>query len=113
MFFRNKIVVYIGKQLKIDGDNLRIFGCGKSIKLNIVQKLTVQVVLHENVVENATSYERFIYKHILYHSCNYKRIYKRNNSIIKTIHDSFLSIINILCVANVRRKEICCNRKSI
>jgi len=59
----------------------------------------VQAVLHENVVENATFYERFIYKHILCHSCNYKRIYKQNN--IKTIHDSFLNIINILCVANV------------
>jgi len=97
---------YLGKfrttrNCLIYGNNLRIFGCGKSIKLNVVQKLTVQAVLHENVVENATSYERFIYKHILYHSCNYKRIYKRNNSIIKTIHDSFLSIINILCVSNV------------
>lgn len=83
------------------GDNLRIFGRGKSIKLNIVQKLTVHAVLRENVVENATSYERFIYKHILYHCCNYKRMYKRNNSIIKTIHGTFLSIMNILCVVNV------------
>lgn len=84
-------------------DNLRIFGRGKSIKLNIVQKLTVQAVLRENVVENATSYERFIYKHILYHSCNYQRIYKRTNSIIKTIiiYGTFLSIMNELCVVNI------------
>ena len=87
------------------GDNLRIFGCGKLIKLSIVQKLTVQTVLHENIIENATSYERFIYKHILYHSCNYKRIYKRNNSIIKTTHDTFISITNILCVVTVNGEK--------
>jgi len=50
---------YLGKfrtirNCLIYDDNLRIFGCGKSIKLNIVQKLTVQAVLHENVVENAS-----------------------------------------------------------
>jgi len=72
-----------------------------SLSLNLVIKNCIQAVIVDDISDdNATFYERFIYKNILYHSCDYRRMYKRNNSIVQTISGNFLGIKHLVCIKN-------------
>ena len=67
----------------------------------------IQAIVGDDISDDiATFYERFIHKNILFHSCDYKRMYKRNNSIIQTISDDVLSIKYLVCIKNAHDQTI-------
>ncbi|XP_036147846.1 uncharacterized protein LOC118647308 [Monomorium pharaonis] len=85
---------------KVVSDNrLIIFGTGTVKKLNLIQKLSIQALIQENINDFAVAYDRFIYNNILFHSNTYEKMMKRNNSIIKTTLGTFVEIIGIFCVS--------------
>lgn len=78
-------------------NHLRIFGNLKSIKLSVVEKTVIESVLEETIDDNnSKKYFRFIYKNVLFHSCDYKRLTKRNNSCILTENSMLLIITGLV-----------------
>lgn len=78
-------------------DHLRIFGNLKSTKLSVVDKTVIESVLEETIDDNnSKKYFRFIYKNVLFHSCDYKRLTKRNSSCILTENSMLLIITGLV-----------------
>ena len=81
--------LYLMKQCKVKhcieyGDDLRIFGQPKHVRLSLNSKTIIEQDLGFSIEESASSYDRFIYKNILCYAINYARLKKRNNSTIIT-----------------------------
>lgn len=89
----------------IDDNSLIICGNGKIVPLSLVEKLSIQALIMENIHDYAISYERFIFNKVLYHSCTYGKLYKRNNSIIETTFGTFMTIMRIVYVTTLNRME--------
>lgn len=89
----------------INDNCLIIFGNGNIVSLSLVEKLSIQAVLTENIQDYAVSYERFIFNNVLYHSSNNENLRKRNNSIVETIYGTFMKITGIVCVTTLNKME--------
>lgn len=87
----------------INDNRLIIFGNGKIIFLSLVEKLSIQALITENIQDHAVSYERFIFNNVLYHSSTYEKLFKRNNSIVQTTFGTFMKITGIICVTTSNR----------
>lgn len=79
---------------------LRIFGAGKAIHLDLIEVTAIQRLMNQNIDrDNVYSFQRFIYKNVLYYTYDYLRMYKRNNSIVKLNNGGFMSIKRILRIS--------------
>lgn len=67
-----------------------------------MQKLLIEQFFGEKVKNEAWCYDRFIYKHTLFHSNICKSLTKRINCITKTKDEKFISIIGLLRIENRR-----------
>lgn len=81
----------------IDNNHLIIFGNGKVVSLSLIEKLSIQALIKENIQDDAVCYKKFIFKNVLYHASTYEKLYKRNNSIVETTF-GFMKIMGIICV---------------
>lgn len=88
----------------IDDNRLIIFGNGKIVSLSLVEKLSIQALITENIQDHAVSYERFIFNNVLYHSSTYEKLFKRNNSIVQTTYGTFMKITGIICVTTLQNR---------
>lgn len=52
----------------IDNNRLIIFGNGKVVSLNLIEKFLIQALIIENIRDNAVCYEKFIFNNVLYHA---------------------------------------------
>lgn len=96
-----KMKLSSNKSILYDG-YLRIFGAGKIINLNLIEITVIQKLINQNFeYDNVYSFERFICKNVLYHTSNYLRMYKRNNSIVRINNGSFINIKHILRISVV------------
>lgn len=89
----------------IDDNRLITFGNGKIVSLRLVEKLSIQALITENIQDHAVSYERFIFNNVLYHSSTYEKLCKRNNSIVETTFGIFMKITAIVCVTTLNKME--------
>lgn len=89
----------------IDDNRLIIFGNGKIVSLSLVEKLSIQALITENIQDHAVFYERFIFKNVLYHSSTYEKLCKRNNSIAETTFGNFMKITGIVCVTTLNQMK--------
>lgn len=88
-----------GQARNANNNTVKIVGTGKNVLLNLVEKVSIQALINENIESNnAKSYQRFMYNGITYHSNSYSRMYKRNNSIIQTELGKFMRIKSIILV---------------
>ena len=83
------------------GDNLRIFGPSRPIRLPLNSKIIIEEDLGYSIDESASSYDRFIYKNTLYHTINYARLKKRNNSTIITNEKNIAIITDLMVVRRI------------
>jgi len=79
-------------------DTLRAFGSSREIELTATEKYNLEVLLGECIRNIVLTFERFIYKNILYHGANYSRLEKRFNSTIITKQKSILIILYLCTV---------------
>ena len=68
------------------------------IQLNLVEKLAIEAIVGRNMENNSMAYKKFSINKTVCHSCAYERMYRCNNSIVKTSAGTFMSIDNIECV---------------
>lgn len=80
------------------GTNLRLFGHPRIVQLSAIERLRVEETLEEEVLDTCHSFNRFIYKNVLFHGTDYKRLLKRNNSTVKLTDNSIILIKNIVIV---------------
>lgn len=87
------------KSISYDG-YLCIFGAGKAIHLDLIEIIAIQRLINQNIEhDNVYSFQRFIYKNVLYYTCDYLRMYKRNNNVVKINNGGFISIKHILRIS--------------
>jgi len=79
---------------------LRIIRTGSNIVLNLTEKLSIQALINTNIENNAKSYSRFICNGVSYHSNSYDKMYKRNNSVVRTYLGEFMTIARIILVSS-------------
>lgn len=65
--------------------------------LTVTQKLIVEELIGESVESTAFTFNRFIFRNILYHTLNYPRLLKRYNNTILTKNGLILDILH-LCI---------------
>lgn len=89
------------------GPHLRLLQPSSIISLsNIEQTCIIQLLQEELVsVNNINSYKRFIFKNIVYHSVNYERLLKRDNSVIQMINGAYMIIEHICMVQTVNSND--------
>lgn len=87
------------------GDSLRLFGKPKNTSLSVVEKIVIEERLQERVKEKCQMFQRFIFKNTLFHSNNYKRLKKRNNSYVLMNNNSLISISSVVGVQGVSSEE--------
>lgn len=78
------------------------------------ERVLIEELLQENILETAQSYKRFIFKNTLFHVRNHTRLKKRNNSTIQLTDRSLVSICNTYVVttsASLTSKFIVCGKK--
>ncbi|XP_039309929.1 uncharacterized protein LOC120358747 [Solenopsis invicta] len=71
---------------------------GKKLYYDMLEKLSIQALINTNIETNAKSYSRFMYNGVFYHSNSYDKMYKRNNSVIRTYLGEFMTITRIILV---------------
>lgn len=99
-------------------NELKIFGKPKTKILSLTEKVLIEQLLVRTVEESSEWYYRFIHKKVLFHSCNYKRLKKRNNSCALISDGSILSIIGLIKVTTItpsgtESKYVIMGRKTI
>lgn len=77
---------------------LSVYGKGEVIKLSLSEKLAIERVLGEEVNMSATKFLRFMFNKKIYHSHEYLRIFKRNNSIIESSFGTFIRISGLMSI---------------
>lgn len=82
-------------------NSLKAFGIKKEIMLTAIQKLVVEELIGEPVESTAFTFDRFIFRNILYHTLNYPRLLKRYNSTILTENGMILDILHLCIVTKV------------
>lgn len=87
------------------GDDLRIFGEPIDITLSLSQNLLVEQLIQQRVTKEVKSFQRFLYKRILYHSCKYFRLVKRNNSTV-LLNNGELMVISDLIFINITELNV-------
>ncbi|XP_039304914.1 uncharacterized protein LOC120357714 [Solenopsis invicta] len=89
------------------GPHLRLLQPSSNISLNIVQQACIIQLLQEELVsaDNIQLYKRFIFKNILYHSVDYERFTKRENSVIQLTNGAYIMIQNICMVQKINCNE--------
>ncbi|XP_036143289.1 uncharacterized protein LOC118645713 isoform X1 [Monomorium pharaonis] len=94
-------------------DNLRIFEKPQRLELSVVEKLVIETTLEERINSFALKYYRFIYKNILYHSYDYRRLLKRNNSCILADTNLLLivALIKVKCSVSEDIKYVILGKK--
>lgn len=80
------------------GEHLRIFGASKDVNLTNVEQLLIQQLLRKNIDNGALYFERFIFKHTLFHVDSYQRLKKRINCVVQTVNGNFITITKLLIV---------------
>lgn len=83
-------------------------GKSSSLVLTISIKLAVEELLNRTVpVETVESYDRFVNRNMVFHTTNYRRSEKRNNTVVKLKNEScgeillfFLLKCNCVCTSN-------------
>lgn len=91
-------------QRTIDDNRLILFGNGNIVSLSLVEKLSIQALLTENIQDHTISYERFIFNNVLYHSSTYEKLCKRN-SIVETTFGIFMKVTAIVYVTTLNKME--------
>lgn len=90
------------KQLHVTLDfvydsDLKIFGKPQKQHLSSIEKILFEnFYAVEFVDQQVTTFLRFAYKNIVYHSLSYKRMSKRINSVIETVEGKFMKIIKLM-----------------
>ncbi|KAJ8684499.1 hypothetical protein QAD02_020291 [Eretmocerus hayati] len=79
-------------------DDLRLFGVPYSMDLSLNQKLEIEQLLETEIENEASSYDRFIYKNVLYNTTQYTRLEKRHNSTILTQDNELVVIADLIAV---------------
>lgn len=79
-------------------ENLKIFGRPQKKTLTLTEKTLCENLLGQEIKETGFSYHRFLYMGTIYHSKNYKRMLKRNNSTVKTNENTFMTITELVTV---------------
>ena len=85
---------------------MNAFGVGQEINFTNLQKLLIEQFLTEEIIIEATSFDRFIYQHTLFHSISYRRLVRIKNCVVRTSEEIFLSITNLLCVQTSRNTHV-------
>lgn len=97
-------------------DTLKAFGSWHEKQLNLIEKLQVEFLVEERINDTVRTFERFIYKNILYHGVNYSRLIRRSNSTVITKQKSILVILYLCIVetlAGEKHNVLLCNRLRI
>ena len=105
--FFNMLKKYRGKtgRRTLGNDQLIVYGNKRSGSLTVRERLTVEALLRDNVHADIFFYDRFLFNDVLYHSSQYKKMYKRNNSVVETTNRTFIEILKNACVRTVQQKE--------
>lgn len=81
---------------------MTVFNSGQHLIQTDIQKVLVELFLKDEVNVEALSYDRFIFKHILFHSSSKRRLRKGMNCVIKTVDGKFISITVFLRIKTLR-----------
>ena len=81
--------------------DLRVISTAQFFELSVIEKTAIQTLLQKDVNLEASSFNRFIYNHILIHSEDFPRMFKRDNSIMQLNNNKFLSVNCLLLVKTV------------
>lgn len=84
-------------------DDLRLFNCKPCVLSELEESLLE--IYFETTVSNIVRCDRFIYKNILFHSLDYKRLQKRNNSCFINQHNEIYMVQKLIKV----QKSDCIN----
>lgn len=76
--------------------SLRLFGKPIRTKISIIEKVIIERLLGDSIEEDCQIFQRFVYNRVLFHSNNYKRLKKRNNSCILTTDGRLMSISKLV-----------------
>ncbi|XP_039308606.1 uncharacterized protein LOC105204984 isoform X2 [Solenopsis invicta] len=91
------------------GPHLRLLGSSVNITLSITEQVSITELLQEDIVANdVQSYKRFIFKGILYHSTNYERLRKRENSTAQLTNGTYILITKILMIRKINSNNYIC-----
>ncbi|XP_011696440.1 PREDICTED: uncharacterized protein LOC105455077 isoform X2 [Wasmannia auropunctata] len=109
-------------------NHLTAFGPSKKIDFSLIEKITIEEFLGDSVKNKALTFQRFIYKNVLYHGFDYARLIKRRNNTVLTQSGSLL-VIQYLCIAEkatgekkqllickelrVLKQEVLCKNKNV
>lgn len=80
------------------GNDLRVFGKPVTVNLTRIKRHVVQQLVGNISNTCFQGFDRFIYKHVLFHSSNYKRLQKRKNCVIQTEQGMFMQISRLIVV---------------
>lgn len=97
--YKNYIDKYKHYQHCISHEGLRIVSRGSCCTLDLIKRNVIQDLLGQDILLEAVVYNRFITKNILFHSLDYTRMYKRNNSIAKTKNTEFIGVLGLFEVS--------------
>lgn len=78
-------------------DELRVFGTPARMEFDAIERHVLKAVIGFNV-ECALSYDRFIYKKVVYNTSSYMRFEKRMNCMVLTTDDNFVEISDLLVI---------------
>lgn len=97
-------------------DTLRAFGSSREMELTATEKCNLEFLLGQRIKNTVLTFERFIYKNILYHGANYSRLEKRSNSTIITKQKSILVILYLCIVETLtgaKYNALLCNKLQV
>ncbi|XP_046400875.1 uncharacterized protein LOC124167120 [Ischnura elegans] len=90
-------------------DYVRLFGAPDIVSLTLAQKVTVENLVGEEVYwNNAISFQRFIYKNVLFHVQSYTRMTKRVNYVVQLQNKQLIFITHALKVKTVSSNKMTC-----
>lgn len=88
----------------ISDDKLIVYGhpVNKSLTNNLIQKIAIEALLKEEIIDETLEYEKFMYKNVVYHTDEASKVFKRKNSIVFVKNlELFINIISLVCVKTV------------
>lgn len=88
------------------GSHLRSCDTPKQIQLPLIIKTAIEVYLQKTIVNEAQSFNRFIYNHTLWHVESYEKLQKRHNSTVQLSNGSFITIQAIFAIRTEVNDEL-------
>lgn len=92
-FFKmlGKYKKHTGQEL-FTNERLFVYGRGKVVTLNVIEKVEIERLLNEEIRTVSTCYERFVCQRMLCHSNTYSRMIRRKNSVIEIDSEQFIDV---------------------